>query len=160
MCFQSFPVPFPLQGPQQRRFILRTEPLNNGQLYSLLPEECDPDFLSNAIMQGMIQGNPLQNPCRQAEHLGLEGYDTGDEIWTENFEKIKSLLEMAERQQLPPELSSFTLVIGTDPNEDRNTGRGAWDSRRLGPLLTKEFLELGSREFFRANSGATTNGWH
>jgi hypothetical protein len=161
MCFQSFPVPFPdLRGPQQRRFILFTEPLNNGQIYSLLPEGCDLEFPSNAIMQDMIQGNPLQSPCRQAKHLEREGYNTSDEIWTENFEKIKSLLGRAQGQELPSELSSFTLVTGVDPHEDRNTGRGAWGPGRLGPLLTEEFLDLASREFSRVNSGATTNGWH
>ena len=111
-------------------------------------------------MQGLIEGNPLESPCRQAAHLELEGYDTSEQISTEDFEKIKRLLETAERQELPPELSSFTLVIGTDPNEDRSTGRGAWAARRLGPLLTKELLESGSRGFSRANGGATTNGWH
>lgn len=160
MYFPSFPIPFPPQGADRHYFVLRTEPLNNGQLYSLLPEGCDPEFPANAVVQSLLEGNPFRSPCRQADHLKLEGYDTSDEIWMENFETIKRLLEAAERQELPPELSSFTLVIGTDPNEDRNTGRGAWAARRLGPLLTKEFLESGSREFSRANSGATTNGWH
>lgn len=67
-------------------------------------------------------------------------------------------METAEGQDLPAGLSSFTLVIGMDPNEDRNTGRGAWAAGRLGLILTKELLELASRVFFK--SASTTNGWH
>lgn len=114
----------------------------------------------DTVVQNLIKGNPLESPCRQVEHLRLEGYDTSEEIWAGDFDKIKRLLAMAERQALPPELSSYTLVIGTDPRADENTGRGAWAARRLGPLLTKEYLEVAGREFARASSGATTNGWH
>lgn len=160
LIFSSFPVPFPLQGENQRRFILRTEPLNNGQMYSLLPEDCETDFPTDPIIQNLLEGSPLESPCRQAEHLRFEGYDTSEQIWTENFDKIRQLLEAAERQELPAELPSFTLVIGMNPHAIENTGRGAWAARRLGPLLTKEFLESGSREFAIASSGATTNGWH
>lgn len=107
-----------------------------------------------------MEGNPLGSPCRQEEHLRLEGYDTSEQIWVENFDKIRRLLEAAEREELPPGLSSFTLVTGMDPHAAENTGRGAWAARRLGPLLTKEYLEIPSREFSRESSGGTVNGWH
>lgn len=107
-----------------------------------------------------MEGNPLCSPCRQVEHLRLEGYDTSEQVWVENFDNIRRLLEAAESGELPPGLSSFTLVTGMDPHASENTGRGAWAARRLGPLLTKEYLEVPSREFSRESSGATVNGWH
>lgn len=129
-------------------------------MYSLLPEDCEAEFPANPIVQNLVEGSPLESPCRQAQYLRLEGYDTSEEIWSENFDKIRRLLETAEREELPPELSSFTLVVGMDPHAVENTGRGAWASRRLGPLITEEFLEFASRGVAIASSGATMNGWH
>lgn len=129
-------------------------------MHSLLPEDCETEFPANLIVQNLVEGNPLKGPCRQVQHLRLEGYDTSEEIWTEDFAKIRRLLEAAEREELPPELSSFTLVVGMNPHAVENTGRGAWDARRLGPLLTEEFLEFAHRGVEIASSGATTNGWH
>lgn len=130
-------------------------------MYSLLPEDRETEFPADYIVQNhLVEGNPLKSPCRQAEYLRREGYETSEQIWVENFDEIKRLLEMAQREELPPELPSFTLVIGSDPHAAENTGRGAWAARRLGPLLTKEYLEFASRGFAMASSGATVNGWH
>lgn len=159
-ALSSFPVPFPLQGQNRRLFVLRTEPSKDGQMYSLLPEDRETEFPASYAVQNLVEGNPLKSPCRQAEYLWRAGYETSEQIWVENFEKIKRLLEMARREELPPELPSFTLVIGTDPHAVENTGRGARAARRLGPLLTKEYLDFACRDFARASSGATVNGFH
>lgn len=129
-------------------------------MYSLLPEDCEAEFPANPTVQNLVEGSPLESPCRQTQYLRLEGYDTSDQIWMENFDKIRRLLETAERQELPPGLSPSTLVVGTDPHAAENTGTGAWAPRRLGPLITEEFLEFASRGVAIASSGATTNGWH
>ncbi|KAG6357294.1 hypothetical protein INS49_015172 [Diaporthe citri] len=97
----------------RRLFVLRTEPSNNGQMYSLLPEDCESEFPANYIVQNLVEGNPLKSPCRQAEYLRREGYETSEQVWVENFEKIKRLLGMAQREELPPELPSFTLKVGS-----------------------------------------------
>lgn len=85
----------------------------------------DPSLPADATLQGMVEGNPLGSPCRQSGILKLEGHDTSEQIWTENLEEVKGLVETAERQDLPAGLSLFTLVIRMDPNEDRNAGSGA-----------------------------------
>lgn len=53
MCFSNFPIPSPGQGTDRSRWVLRIEPMNGGQLYSTLPEECDPSFPAKDAMQGM-----------------------------------------------------------------------------------------------------------
>ncbi|ROV89612.1 hypothetical protein VPNG_10146 [Cytospora leucostoma] len=163
--FLTFPISWPTHGRHRRRLILRTEPLNNGQIYSLLPEDTDPDdFPLNLIDQDLVQGSPLEGPCRQIQFLDLEGINTSEESWDEHVMTIGWLRQLADREELPSELSSFAYIVG--PDDDMysdaagDAGRGAWSATRLGPLLTKEYLNEASEHYARVNSGATTNGWH
>lgn len=111
-----------------------------------------------------MEGNPLEGPCRQVQLLELEGIITSEESWDENLSTIRRLRELAEREELPPELSSFAYIVGHDvdvySDAAGDAGRGAWSATRLGPLLTKEYLDGASEQYTRVNSGATTNGWH
>lgn len=98
--------------------------------------------------------------CRQVEDRELEDYDISAQSWLERLQRIKDLVEMAEREELPPELASSTRAVTMDDNNEQNTGRGAWSATKLGRLLTKEYLEEASREYASARSGVTMNGWH
>lgn len=114
----------------------------------------------NLIEERLLKSNPLERPCRQTQLLELEGISTSKESWNANVETIRGLRGLAEREELPPDLSSFTYVVGADANSDSDAGRGAWTRRRLGTLLTKEFLDGAVEEYARASSGAGVNGWH
>lgn len=156
-----FPITWPPEGSHRRRLILRTEPLNGGQVYFLLPEDVDHSpFPMNMNEQQLVEGNPFEGPCRQIQTLELEGLDTSEQSWNANVEILLRVRELAEREQLPPGLSSFPYVVGAGAYPDDDAGRGAWSSTRLGPLLTKEYLDGACGEYARATSGAVTNGWH
>ncbi|ROV94053.1 hypothetical protein VMCG_08259 [Cytospora schulzeri] len=148
-----FPISWSPQGRHRRRLILRTEPLNNGQIFSLLPENVDPDpFPMNLIEQQLVEGNPFEGPCRQIQTLELEGISTSEQSWDLKIETIARLRELAEMERLPPGLDSFPYSVGIDAVSDDNAGRGAWSPRRLGPLLTREYLNEASGEYARASS--------
>jgi hypothetical protein len=114
----------------------------------------------NLNQQHLVEGNPFEGPCRQIQTLELEGVDTSEQSWNANVETIVRLRELAEREQLPPGLSSFPYVVGADAYPNDDAGRGAWSSTRLGPLLTREYLDGSCGEYARAASGAVANGWH
>lgn len=107
----------------------------------------------------MVEGNPLEGPCRQIQSLET-GAATWEEPWGETVETIRRLRELADREELPPGLASFPYIVGAAAHPMRDAGRGAWTSRRLGLLLTKEYLDGASEQYARESSAATMNGWH
>lgn len=115
----------------------------------------------NPIEHNLVEGNPFEGPCRQIQTLELDAVDTSEESWHATVEAIVQLRELAEREQLPPGLGTFSYIVGDDADADgENAGRGAWSSRRLGPLLTREYLDEAGGEYAKVASGAMTNGWH
>ncbi|ROV87990.1 hypothetical protein VSDG_09199 [Cytospora chrysosperma] len=86
-----FPITWPPQGSHRRRLILRTEPLNGGQVYFLLPEDVDHNpFPMNLNEQHLVEGNPFEGPCRQIQTLELEGLDTSEQSWNAKVEILGS----------------------------------------------------------------------
>ncbi|KUI63919.1 hypothetical protein VM1G_12034 [Cytospora mali] len=156
-----FPISWPPHDRRRRRLILRTEPVNNGQMYSLLPEDVDLDpFPMTPIGQYLVEGNPLEGPCRQIEFLELDGIDTSEASWNAEIETLKRLRDLADREELPPDLNSFDYLVGVDVDPDDDAGRGAWTARRLGPLLTRAYLDEARKVYSMATSNTTMNGWH
>lgn len=172
-----FPISWPSpQGDShhRRRLILRTEPLNDGQIYSLLPEDVSPgNFPAGPVGHDLVGGSPFDGPCRQIQALELERVETitsttpGEEegergSWAAAVEAIARLRGLADREQLPPGMGTFAYVVGeiAGAGTDGDAGRGAWTSEKLAPLLTREFLDEAGEEYARTSSGALTNGWH
>lgn len=131
-------------------------------MYSLLPEHINLDpFPLNPTEQDMIEGNPFDGPCRQIQFLETHGIGvTWEESWSAKVETIKRLRELAEREELPPDLNSFAYIVGASTDPASDAGRAALAERRLGLLLTEEYLNGASEQYARETSAATTNGWH